>query len=81
MNNKFVICGYNVNMTTIIILCLIIFLVFLFFQDESFTDLKKKCSDIVPGDCNSELCAELSFCTPQKVINSDKCSCKEEKDE
>ena len=81
MNNNFVIFGYTISTKTILIFCIVAFILYLLFQGENFTDGKKTCSDIAPGNCTSELCAELSFCKPQKQENSDKCTCQERKDD
>lgn len=85
MNNNVIIFGNSVSINTIVITCIIGFILFLLFQgeqfmnqlSETFANQNKQCSDIAPGYCDSTLCAELSFCQPQKQVDSDKCSCKE----
>ncbi len=82
MNSNLVICGYNLSTKTLIIVCIIVVVLFLLFKGtEKFTEPKKNCSDIAPGNCTSELCSELSFCRPQKTQNSNKCNCTERKND
>lgn len=80
MDNNLNIFGYNISSKTIMIICIIAFVLFLMFQGEKFTEAKKKCSDIKPGECTSELCGELSFCKPQKQNTGTQCNCIEDKD-
>jgi hypothetical protein len=80
MDNNIVIFGYNMSIKTIVLICIITLFLFIMFQGEQFTE-NKKCSDIKSGDCTSELCAELSFCKPQKQENGKKCNCVEDKEE
>lgn len=77
LNNNIDLCGYAVSVKTVLIVCVIAFVVFLMFKGEGFSGVKKTCSDIPSGTCTSELCEELSFCRPQKLQDSDKCVCKE----
>ncbi len=76
MNSNIVIFGNTISVNTLLVICIIAFILFLLFRGEDFSNVKT-CSDIAPGNCDSELCAELSFCKPQKQENSDKCKCQQ----
>ena len=81
MDNNINIFGYNISITTIMIICVITLFLFIMYQGEQFTESKKKCSDLKPGECTSELCDELSFCKPQIQKDGKSCSCIEDKDD
>lgn len=78
MNNNIVIFGNTISVNTLLIASIIVFILFLLFNGENFTNAKK-CSDLPSGKCDkgSQLCEELSFCKPQKIGNTEDCNCQQ----
>ncbi len=80
MSNNIVIFGNSVSINTILIVGFVCIILFILFQSEHFiNDNPTNCSDLKSGECTSELCAQLSFCRPQKQDNSTNCTCIERK--